>query len=195
TGNRAALYTSDIGFESYFYIGSLRTKAGKEILEHVITSNALRKYYEVRERERAELKSIATTFDKKDKDRAIIPVFGNINVPYHLRKGDFGIQEEGALGRLKRIYEHGANGIALGRTEYVYTRGKAPDLETQKDLYLGMADFSKRPITLRTFDKRNDKECVALPGVGREYSFDYYRTEPGRDALKTQVKAILIAQT
>ncbi|MCK4463490.1 MAG: hypothetical protein KAU58_04170, partial [Candidatus Omnitrophica bacterium] len=193
TGANASLFTSDTGFESYFYIGPAHIEWGIETLSRIITSSVLKEYYEKKERERAEDKAIAETLDSKREDRTKIPVYGNINLSYHLERGDFDIQEEGILEDLRNIYRHGANGVALGRTEYIYIRESPLDFKAQRDLYLGICDFDERPIVLRTFDKRDDKECMVLPMVGSTYSFDYYRTEPGKNALETQVKAMLVA--
>jgi len=190
TGASASLVTSDAGFGSDFYIGDSRGSFGIEIAQKVVVGNVLKQYYMEKEKKRQESgEHTVETLDTEPHEKAKIPVYGNIMVPYHLNKGDFGIEEDGAIGRLETIYRHGANGIALARTEYMYTRETPPDSELQRDIYLGMADFSENPLTLRTFDKRDDKECIALPNL-KKYSFDYYRTEPGREALKTQLKAM-----
>ncbi|MBF0216445.1 MAG: hypothetical protein HQL30_05570 [Candidatus Omnitrophica bacterium] len=127
----------------------------------------------------------------KTMDGADVKVYGNINL--------YGNKEE-AVRAVREMYErYGASGIALGRTEYMYgVKGVEPGIASMSELFRSIADVADKPVTLRTFDRENDKICSALPSVkddeGREInSFDYYRTEPGRWALKNQVKAIMTA--
>ena len=194
----ASLVSSETGFESFLYIGPPQSEEDRRIGMDIITANVLKEYFVRREAGRSQKREEALTLNGDEKKKLPVPVYGNIHVPYHLRTGDFGIREESAIGRLEKVYHGGGNGVALGRTEYMYTRATPPDFRTQRALYKGLADVADKPVTLRTFDKRDDKECIALPHVslpdaGPQFGFDYYRTEPGRDALKTQVKAMLAA--
>ncbi|MFH1552265.1 MAG: putative PEP-binding protein [Candidatus Omnitrophota bacterium] len=180
-----ALYTSETGLEGYFMAGD----AARKYTADVIESQIMKDYYIERERGRLKERQVARTIADADE----MEVHGNISLPSHLEKGDFNIPDEGALGKVRAVYEHGGNGIALTRTEYMYTRETSPDFEMQRKIYLGIADLANKPITLRTYDKTSDKECVALEDVPDVYSFNYYRTPYGKDALKTQLKAILVA--
>jgi phosphoenolpyruvate-protein kinase (PTS system EI component) len=193
TGERVSLATSDTGFESSLYVGPSDSEIGMKIAQDVIVANTLKRYYVERARQ-ADGAGIVSTLDPVAGDRAIVPVYANINIPSHLGKGDFGLEEEGALGRLAKAYKDGADGIALARTEYMYTGETPPDLDAQAAIYQGLADFDERVLTLRTFDKSvDDKECPALPYIGGSYGFDYYKTQPGRAALKEQLKAMFTA--
>jgi len=197
TGESASIYTSDTGFESYFYAGPLSSEDGLSMFKEVMVSNALKKYYLKREQDRAGSgASVARTMSQNGKKGLSIPVHGNVNLPLNLERGEYGIFEEGALGKIRAIYYAGGAGITLGRTEYMFDGAKEPDPDVQYRLYRGIADVANKPVTLRTFDKRDDKECASLPSPseGNKYGFKYYtETKPGRDALKRQLKAMFKA--
>ena len=186
TGGAAAIFTSEAEMGAFFMAG----EQGAEKAIKVMESITLKDYYNMAERVKREETndSAAYTLDGEK-----LSIYGNVNLPYHLNVGDFGIAEEGAIGRVRRLYEHGASGIALARTEYMYTRETPPDFKLQYDIYLGVANEADYPVTLRTFDKRHDKECIALEEVGTAHSFEYYKTAPGEEALKVQLKAMLVA--
>ncbi|MDP2929072.1 MAG: putative PEP-binding protein [Candidatus Omnitrophota bacterium] len=196
----ASLVTSDEGSESNFYIGPSNTENGMKMAHDYMSAIVLRQYYRAKEDSRQESgKFIAETIDGNPADRARIPVYGNINLPLHLRRGDSGIEEDGALDILEKIYTNGANGIALVRTEYIFKGEVPPDFAAQKELYIAMARYTKefdgnsRALTFRTFDKESDKACLSLPNPENKYGFDYYRTGRGRQELKIQLKALLAA--
>ncbi|MCX5679487.1 MAG: hypothetical protein NTZ95_02275, partial [Candidatus Omnitrophica bacterium] len=186
TGAPVSLYTSEAGLDSRVYIGPPQNNKGMEMAIGVIKANTFKGYY--KNRHMADPDAVAKTMDGRQ-----FKIYANMNVPGHLRKGDAGIDEDGALDILEMAYKYGANGVALGRTEYMYTRQSPPDFGQQTDLYRAIADYRDSPVTLRTFDKRDDKECLALPNVPKTYGFDYYKIDQGREALKTQIKALLAA--
>ncbi|MFQ5952261.1 MAG: putative PEP-binding protein [Candidatus Omnitrophota bacterium] len=179
TGRKASMFTSERGFEGYVSFDDQKQEdeTVREIHHDVDVSNALRRFFIAREIAIRAERETARTMDGQE-----FAVFGNIN-----------LEGEGDSQKLIQIYSRGANGIALARTEYLYDRATPPDYATQAELYQRLADVADRPITLRTFDKRHDKECSSLPDVNGISSFDYYETEPGREALKTQLKALLVA--
>ncbi len=63
--------------------------------------------------------------------------------------------------------EHGAEGIGLYRTEFIYIdRKDLPSEDEQFELYRTIAQMvSPRPVTLRTFDLGNDKLATSVPTV------------------------------
>ncbi|MBN1265353.1 MAG: phosphoenolpyruvate--protein phosphotransferase [Anaerolineales bacterium] len=65
--------------------------------------------------------------------------------------------------------EHGAEGIGLLRTEFLYLDSKtAPDEETQLAAYTAVLDvMGKRPVVVRTIDVGGDKEIPYI-NLGRE---------------------------
>ena len=78
----------------------------------------------------------------KTTDSAQINIFGNIEFP-----------EE-----MKSIKDHGAQGIGLLRSEFLFIDKKLPDEETQFKSYSDIVKyFAPQPVTIRTLDVGGDK--------------------------------------
>jgi phosphotransferase system enzyme I (PtsI) len=92
--------------------------------------------------------------------------------------------------------EHGAEGIGLYRTEFLYIdRRDLPGEEEQFELYRSIARIcAPRPVTLRTFDLGGDKIARSLPTPREENPALGVRAVRlalrERDLLKTQLRAI-----
>jgi len=104
----------------------------------------------------------------------------------------------GSLKDVEMAKKHGAEGIGLFRSEFLYMESsRFPTEQEQFEIYRKAAEILKKPVTIRTLDIGGDK---ALP---------YYRFEKEenpflgwrairfcldmRDVFKTQLKAILRA--
>lgn len=92
---------------------------------------------------------------------------------------------------------HGASGIGLYRTEYLYLeRGALPDEEEQLEVYRHVVDVAEQgPVVLRTFDLGGDKlphGARAPKGANPALGLRALRLSLRRPALfRTQVRAVL----
>jgi phosphotransferase system enzyme I (PtsI) len=100
------------------------------------------------------------------------------------------------LDDLPLIKEHGAEGIGLLRTEYLFlNQDVSPDEEQQTEMYLQMAQASKpHHLIIRTLDVGGDKKRPHL-GIEQEVNpflgFRGIRYSLGRpDIFRTQLRAI-----
>ena len=187
------------GEEADFYAGPTNTVTGKEMMDRYIDSVVMEKYFREQEKERHKTTTLTiTTRDDKfpgEDPRVIMTVAANISVEDDVKK---------SVHIIEHAYEEGAYGVGLGRTEYMYA-SKSPSQKDQVEIYRSIAQVKspvgmKPPVTLRTFDREFKKPCKGLdennaryPNSEKEFGFDYYRTVPGREALKVQVKAMFIA--
>jgi len=103
------------------------------------------------------------------------------------------------LGEGQAAIEHGAEGVGLYRTEYLYmTRGSLPDEETLFDDYSQIARMvAPDPVTIRTLDIASDRMASDMeasrednPALGLR-SIRFCLSE--RKLFKTQLRAILRA--
>ncbi|MCL1833504.1 MAG: phosphoenolpyruvate--protein phosphotransferase [Leptospirales bacterium] len=125
-----------------------------------------------------------TSLPSKTLDNIEIRIYGNIE-----------ISEE-----MDTIKSHGAHGIGLFRSEFLFLDKSLPNEETQFCQYKNVADFFyPQPVTIRTLDYGGDKLYGAMrapkemnPFLGcRSIRFSL----KNQDIFKTQLRAILRAST
>lgn len=109
------------------------------------------------------------------------------------------VANAGDVALAQRVLEHGAEGIGLLRTEFLFLgRDSLPDEETQYQAYRAVADvLGERPLIIRTLDIGGDKQ-VSYLDLGEEMNpylgWRAIRISLDRpDLLKTQLRAILRA--
>jgi phosphoenolpyruvate-protein phosphotransferase (PTS system enzyme I) len=98
--------------------------------------------------------------------------------------------------------EHGAVGVGLVRTEYLYMTDVLPDEQTHYQTTIAILDrLAGRPVTIRTFDLGADKLAPFLEEAGFEEanpalglrSIRLALTDLGRPLFKTQLRGLLRA--
>lgn len=105
----------------------------------------------------------------------------------------------GGVDDVKSALEHGAEGIGLLRTEFLYLgRTTAPDESEQLGAYSAILDLmGERPVVVRTMDAGGDKELPYLDFGTEQNPFLGWRAirmmldQP--ELFKTQLKALLRA--
>jgi tRNA(Arg) A34 adenosine deaminase TadA len=187
TGRSISVYTDDIGYHSVVYIGDAYDTIGMDMAMSVMKAEALKKFYLEWERIKTEEHHgsyIATTMDNVE-----VPVYGNMQISNNVAD---------VLAKMDELRKAGANGIGLARSEFMYMGSAAPTEDEQAVIYQAMSEFWANTVSIRTFDKLpegvdNDKATPALEPYENKGGFEYYRTPPGRQALKTQLKALVRA--
>jgi phosphotransferase system enzyme I (PtsI) len=123
-----------------------------------------------------------TNLPSKTLDHVEIQIYGNIEIP-----------EE-----MDTIKSHGAHGVGLFRSEFLFLDKSLPDEERQFNQYKAVADFfNPQPVIIRTLDYGGDKIHGNMktpremnPFLGcRSIRFSL----KNQDIFKTQLKAILRA--
>lgn len=104
----------------------------------------------------------------------------------------------GSLRDIALAKEHGAEGIGLFRSEFLYMESnRFPTEQEQFEIYKQAAEMLKRPITVRTLDIGGDKRLPYYRFEAEENPFLGWRAIrfclDMRDVFKTQLKAILRA--
>jgi len=105
----------------------------------------------------------------------------------------------GCRGDLERLLEHGAEGIGLFRTEFLYMeKERPPSEEEQLALYLEVVrKMNGRPVIIRTLDVGGDKEIPYLNLPPEQNPFLGYRAVrlyfERPEIYKPQLRAILRA--
>jgi phosphoenolpyruvate-protein phosphotransferase len=107
----------------------------------------------------------------------------------------------GSLNDTISAIQHGAEGIGLLRTEFLYLgRKEAPEENEQVDIYKPILDLmAQRPVVVRTLDIGGDKEIPYLKMAHEENPFLGWRAiricldQP--DLFKTQLRALLRASS
>lgn len=125
-----------------------------------------------------------TNLPARTTDSEEVAIYGNIEIP-----------EE-----MKIIKDHGAQGIGLFRSEFLFMDKSLPDEETQFQEYLRVAEyFNPMPVTIRTIDVGADKVYA--------YNNNYRERNPflgcrairfsllNEDLFRIQLRAILRAST
>lgn len=104
----------------------------------------------------------------------------------------------GSLKDIELAKKHGAEGIGLFRSEFLYMESsRFPTEQEQFELYKQAAETLKKPITIRTLDIGGDKNLPYYQFEKEENPFLGWRAIrfclDMRDVFKTQLKAILRA--
>ncbi len=104
----------------------------------------------------------------------------------------------GSLKDVTLAKEHGAEGIGLFRSEFLYMESsRFPTEQEQFEVYRQAAEILKKPITIRTLDIGGDKNLPYYRFEREENPFLGWRAIrfclDMRDVFKTQLKAILRA--
>lgn len=105
----------------------------------------------------------------------------------------------GSVGDTRSALEHGAEGIGLLRTEFLYLeRDTEPDEQEQFEIYSEILDMmEQRPVVVRTLDVGGDKELAYIDLGQEDNPFLGWRAirmcldEP--DLFKVQLRALLKA--
>jgi phosphotransferase system enzyme I (PtsI) len=104
-----------------------------------------------------------------------------------------------SVKELEAALKHGAQGVGLFRTEFLYMdRGSAPDEEEQYEVYRLVAEKAgNHPVVIRTLDIGGDKPLDYLQLPDEENPFLGYRairiSLDWKELFKTQLTAILRA--
>ena len=104
----------------------------------------------------------------------------------------------GSLRDVELAKKHGAEGIGLFRSEFLYMESsRFPTEQEQFEIYRQAAERLKKPITIRTLDIGGDKNLPYYQFEKEENPFLGWRAIrfclDMRDVFKTQLKAILRA--
>ena len=104
----------------------------------------------------------------------------------------------GSLRDVELAKKHGAEGIGLFRSEFLYMESsRFPTEQEQFEIYKQAAEMLKKPITIRTLDIGGDKNLPYYQFEKEENPFLGWRAIrfclDMRDVFKTQLKAILRA--
>lgn len=104
----------------------------------------------------------------------------------------------GSLKDVELANQHGAEGIGLFRSEFLYMEGsRFPTEQEQFAVYRQAAELLNRPLTIRTLDIGGDKQLPYYQFEREENPFLGWRAIrfclDMRDVFKTQLKAILRA--
>lgn len=104
----------------------------------------------------------------------------------------------GSLRDIELAKKHGAEGIGLFRSEFLYMESsRFPTEQEQFEIYRQAAERLKKPITIRTLDIGGDKNLPYYQFEKEENPFLGWRAIrfclDMRDVFKTQLKAILRA--
>lgn len=104
----------------------------------------------------------------------------------------------GSLRDVELAKKHGAEGIGLFRSEFLYMENsRFPTEQEQFEIYKQAAEMLKKPITIRTLDIGGDKNLPYYQFEKEENPFLGWRAIrfclDMRDVFKTQLKAILRA--
>ncbi len=104
----------------------------------------------------------------------------------------------GSLRDIELAKKHGAEGIGLFRSEFLYMESsRFPTEQEQFEIYKQAAEMLKKPITIRTLDIGGDKNLPYYQFEKEENPFLGWRAIrfclDMRDVFKTQLKAILRA--
>ena len=104
----------------------------------------------------------------------------------------------GSLKDIEMAKKHGAEGIGLFRSEFLYMESsRFPTEQEQFEIYKQAAETLKKPITIRTLDIGGDKNLPYYQFEKEENPFLGWRAIrfclDMRDVFKTQLKAILRA--
>ena len=104
----------------------------------------------------------------------------------------------GSLKDVELAKKHGAEGIGLFRSEFLYMESsRFPTEQEQFEIYKQAAETLKKPITIRTLDIGGDKNLPYYQFEKEENPFLGWRAIrfclDMRDVFKTQLKAILRA--
>lgn len=104
----------------------------------------------------------------------------------------------GSLRDIELAKKHGAEGIGLFRSEFLYMENsRFPTEQEQFEIYKQAAERLKKPITIRTLDIGGDKNLPYYQFEKEENPFLGWRAIrfclDMRDVFKTQLKAILRA--
>ena len=104
----------------------------------------------------------------------------------------------GSLKDVEMAKKHGAEGIGLFRSEFLYMESsRFPTEQEQFEIYRKAAEILKKPVTIRTLDIGGDKALPYYQFEKEENPFLGWRAIrfclDMRDVFKTQLKAILRA--
>ena len=104
----------------------------------------------------------------------------------------------GSLKDVELAKQHGADGIGLFRSEFLYMESsRVPTEQEQFEIYRKAAEILKKPVTIRTLDIGGDKNLPYYQFEKEENPFLGWRAIrfclDMRDVFKTQLKAILRA--
>lgn len=104
----------------------------------------------------------------------------------------------GSLKDIALAVQHGAEGIGLFRSEFLYMEGsRFPTEQEQFEVYKKAAELLKKPLTIRTLDIGGDKALPYYRFEREENPFLGWRAIrfclDMQDVFKTQLKAILRA--
>ena len=104
----------------------------------------------------------------------------------------------GSLKDVEAAKKHGAEGVGLFRSEFLYMESsRFPTEQEQFEVYKKAAEILKKPITIRTLDIGGDKNLPYYQFEKEENPFLGWRAIrfclDMRDVFKTQLKAILRA--
>lgn len=104
----------------------------------------------------------------------------------------------GSLKDIEQALQHGAEGIGLFRSEFIYMESsRFPTEQEQFEIYKKAAELLKKPLTIRTLDIGGDKALPYYRFEREENPFLGWRAIrfclDMKDVFKTQLKAILRA--
>ena len=104
----------------------------------------------------------------------------------------------GSLKDVELAKQHGAEGIGLFRSEFLYMESRRfPTEQEQFEIYRKAAELLKKPVTIRTLDIGGDKNLPYYQFEKEENPFLGWRAIrfclDMRDVFKTQLKALLRA--
>ena len=104
----------------------------------------------------------------------------------------------GSLKDIELAKKHGADGVGLFRSEFLYMESsRFPTEQEQFEIYKKAAEIMKKPVTIRTLDIGGDKALPYYQFEKEENPFLGWRAIrfclDMRDVFKTQLKALLRA--
>ena len=104
----------------------------------------------------------------------------------------------GGLKDIEQAVKHGAEGVGLFRSEFLYMESsRFPTEQEQFEIYKKAAELLKKPLTIRTLDIGGDKALPYYKFEKEENPFLGWRAIrfclDMRDVFKTQLKALLRA--
>ena len=104
-----------------------------------------------------------------------------------------------SAGEMEYAISHGAEGVGLFRTEFIYmNRTQPPGLQEQTEIYETLLrNAAGRPVTIRTLDAGGDKPTPCLPMQPEKNPFLGMRAIrfclAHEDVFRTQLRALLLA--